>query len=61
MGKSVLPGHIKASQMISEPRPSEIEALTESHKFVTESHKLAPGQTKRIICLGKSTMFKVAL
>lgn len=54
MGKSMLPGHIKAFQMISEPRPSEIEALTESHKFV-------PGQTERIICLGKPTMFKVAL
>lgn len=47
MGKSVLSGHIKAFQTISlkKPRPSEMEALTESHKFVTESHRLVPGQT----------------
>lgn len=58
MGKKVLPGHTGAFQISSEPRQSGVEALVESHKFLTESYKLVPGQTDRITCLGKPTMFK---
>ena len=32
-GKSALPGHIKAFQMISEPSQSEIEALPEKSQI----------------------------